>query len=217
MIIYKLENTITGKVYIGKTVGSLSKRLNSHKWSASRNSPTKLAKSIRKHGIESFVASVVEQVESITALNEREIYWIEYYDSYKKGLNSTTGGDGGDNSKHIDYRKRKNIYTDDLREKRRKQLLSNNPNYMTGVREKISQSKLGHIKSKEWVKKIVESKRTNGNTWAGEKNPKYVEVTQEQVNTLLANVEKVKYKKELVELTGLSYFMINKFLKKYVQ
>lgn len=28
-------------------------------------------------------------------LNDREQYWIKYYNSYKNGYNSTLGGDGG--------------------------------------------------------------------------------------------------------------------------
>ena len=46
---------------------------------------------MRKYGIENFTFSVIEEC-SQEQLNEREIYWIEYYDTYKNGYNSTLGG-----------------------------------------------------------------------------------------------------------------------------
>lgn len=39
---------------------------------------TKLYNAMRKHGIENFSFEVIEECSSLE-LNEREIYWIEYY------------------------------------------------------------------------------------------------------------------------------------------
>lgn len=213
MIIYKITNKITGKVYIGKTVQLLEKRIKGHLRYSTEGKSTKLTNSVNKYKWENFEVGIVEQVDNIEDLNQRERYWIAEYDSYENGLNSTLGGDGGDNSKYINYSNRKSIYTEELREVRRQQLLTNNPNNIPGVREKISQAKLGHIKSSEWVTKIVESKKANGFSWKKENNPNYVEVTKEQEHAILSNLHKVKKKKELVEMTGLSYYMINKVIK----
>lgn len=54
----------------------------------------------RKYGPSSFTYEILERVECDTLesrsalLNEREVYWISYYDTYKHGYNSTTGGLG---------------------------------------------------------------------------------------------------------------------------
>ena len=213
MVIYKLENMLTEQLYIGKTVQSLQKRLKGHERTAEQESNSKLSNSIRKYGIEAFKIEVLEEVLLPDILNEREVYWIEKYDTYNNGLNSTKGGDGGDNSQYIDYSNRKYMYTEELKEKRRQQLLANNPNYMPGVRDKISKALRGRKKTEEWISKIHESRKDNGFSWKGKNNPNYVEVTGEQLKVILENKDKVRYKKELVEMTGLSYFMINKILK----
>ena len=52
---------------------------------------------MRKYGIEHFH---IESIEETDIPEEREIYWIEYYRSFKNGYNATMGGDG---KKYIDY------------------------------------------------------------------------------------------------------------------
>lgn len=44
-----------------------------------------------KYGIENFSVRQLEEVET-SKLDEREIYWIQYYDTYRQGYNSTLGG-----------------------------------------------------------------------------------------------------------------------------
>ena len=51
-------------------------------------------KAINKYGKSNFTIEVIEEVES-TNLNDREKYWIRYYDSYNNGYNSTEGGQDG--------------------------------------------------------------------------------------------------------------------------
>lgn len=46
---------------------------------------------MRKYGIENFH---IELVEETLNPEEREIYWIEQYGSFKNGYNATLGGDG---------------------------------------------------------------------------------------------------------------------------
>lgn len=50
-----------------------------------------IKKAIHKYGKENFTIEVIETCEE-TLLDEREKYWIAYYDSYRKGYNSTIGG-----------------------------------------------------------------------------------------------------------------------------
>ena len=48
---------------------------------------------MNKYGIEHFKVEEVEKCSDEDAY-KREIYWIEYYNSYKDGYNATLGGDG---------------------------------------------------------------------------------------------------------------------------
>lgn len=49
---------------------------------------------MRKYGIENFEIIPVEQVSPNVDLEAREIYWIQYYNTYIDGYNATIGGDG---------------------------------------------------------------------------------------------------------------------------
>lgn len=50
-----------------------------------------LYKAFRQYGIENFKFEVIELCNPEN-LNEREIYWIDFYDSFKNGYNATPGG-----------------------------------------------------------------------------------------------------------------------------
>ena len=54
---------------------------------------------MRKYGIENFELLVVEECPD-TIVDEREIFWIEFYQSFKNGYNATKGGEG---KKYLDY------------------------------------------------------------------------------------------------------------------
>ena len=97
--IYKITNDINQKIYIGKTEFSVEKRFKEHCTDAfrERNEKRPLYAAMRKYGIEHFH---VEQIEETDNPEEREIYWIEQYRSFKNGYNATLGGDG---KKYIDY------------------------------------------------------------------------------------------------------------------
>ena len=93
--IYKITNLINNKIYIGQS-RNIEKRWKDHTSTAfnefdhAYNYP--LYKAIRKYGIENFKFEVIEEC-SIEELNKKEIYWIEYYDSFFHGYNQTLGGD----------------------------------------------------------------------------------------------------------------------------
>lgn len=66
-----------------------------HKWGlrTGNHNNRHLLRAWRKYGDENFEFSILEKCDE-SKLNEREIYWIEYYDSYYNGYNQTKGGDG---------------------------------------------------------------------------------------------------------------------------
>lgn len=91
--IYKITNLINQKVYIGQTVKTVEKRFQQHKSNSNKEyfSQIVLYKAFNKYGINNFKCEKVEEVDN-QYLDEREKYWIEYYDSYFNGYNSTLGG-----------------------------------------------------------------------------------------------------------------------------
>lgn len=74
--IYKITNTINGKIYIGQSI-NIRRRWNQEKRCAFNQNDTAynqlLSKAFRKYGIENFTFEVIEEL-SASALNEREIY-----------------------------------------------------------------------------------------------------------------------------------------------
>lgn len=93
--IYKITNKINEKIYIGKTLQPIYIRFKEHCKDAfrDRNEKRPLYAAMRKHGTESFEIELIEEI-SIDKLSEREMYWIEKYNSYHNGYNATKGGDG---------------------------------------------------------------------------------------------------------------------------
>lgn len=96
MLIYKATSATTGKVYIGQTSQSLQERINQHNSHAYGHQYNyHFHNAIRKYGADDFNYEIIEDnIISKDILNEREKYWISYYNSYYEGYNSTMGGDG---------------------------------------------------------------------------------------------------------------------------
>lgn len=94
--IYKIENLINGKVYIGQSINVYTRWTNHKNDSKNPNSKCynrPFYKDLRKYGIKNFDWSILECCKP-EELNEREIYWVKYYDSnnLEKGYNLTPGG-----------------------------------------------------------------------------------------------------------------------------
>ena len=94
-IIYIIKNNINNKVYIGQTTTTLQTRFSQHcKKSTIANRHYKIYNAIKKYGKEHFFAEELEKDIPLNKLNEKEIYYIEKYNSLTNGYNSTKGGDG---------------------------------------------------------------------------------------------------------------------------
>lgn len=93
MIIYKITNKITNKVYIGQTRMALSRRWNQHK-TAKRKSP--LYSSMFKYGIQNFTIKQIDKAENAEDLNKLEIFYIKQHNCiYPNGYNLSLGGEVG--------------------------------------------------------------------------------------------------------------------------
>lgn len=93
--IYKIENSLNNKIYIGQST-NVFKRWGSH-ISDSFNENSKdydmvIHKAFRKYKLNNFIFSIIEECKQ-EDLNEREIYWIDFYNSYSNGYNASKGGD----------------------------------------------------------------------------------------------------------------------------
>lgn len=86
--IYKFESKKTHKVYIGQSV-NINKRKWEHLNNPSNNSL--IDKRLKEYGEEAFDFEILELCKP-EELDEKEKYWINYYDSYKNGYNLTKGG-----------------------------------------------------------------------------------------------------------------------------
>ena len=90
MEIYKITNKINGKVYIGQTIRPVQYRFHRHINDAMRNIiDTHFARAIRKYGSDQWLLEVIDNAETREELNQKEQYWIQYYNSVEEGYNET--------------------------------------------------------------------------------------------------------------------------------
>ena len=98
-VIYKHQNLINNKIYIGQTCETLSDRWG-HNGNRYAKSAPLLQKAIQKYGQNNFSHEVIENnIFSLEEANEREKYQIKYYDccvldGKDKGYNLDRGGKG---------------------------------------------------------------------------------------------------------------------------
>jgi len=115
-VIYKITNTVNGKLYIGQSIYSSEFRWMGHCASAKFGNPYALCCAIRKHGEESFTIEEIERVlvtdGSKQALHDREIHWIAHFNTYHgEGYNMTLGGEGTE-------------WTDEQKERKRQEMIA---------------------------------------------------------------------------------------------
>ena len=85
--IYKITEKSTGFVYIGQSV-DIARRFREHR---SGKCHYGIDSAISEKGIENFNFEIIEYCDP-SLLNEKEKYWVEYYNSDKEGYNLKPGG-----------------------------------------------------------------------------------------------------------------------------
>lgn len=88
-VIYCYTNKVNGKCYIGQTVNEGVRKTQHLRQAMNADSQFAFHKAIRKYGWDGFEYNVLEVTDN---LDEREIYWIKQFNSYKDGYNMTLGG-----------------------------------------------------------------------------------------------------------------------------
>jgi len=93
--IYKITNIINNKIYIGQSK-DIFLRLRGHKSSLKSNIHFNihLQRSYNKYGFSNFIFDILEECNE-DIINEREKYWINFYNSHNRlyGYNIDFGGD----------------------------------------------------------------------------------------------------------------------------
>lgn len=91
--IYKITNTDTQRAYIGRST-DIKKRLTEHvkgAFNISTIADQEIHRVMGREGIDKFNFEVLEKVEK-EKLNEREKYWIDFYQTQSYGYNQNKGG-----------------------------------------------------------------------------------------------------------------------------
>ena len=87
--IYIIKNTINDKVYIGSAV-CIKQRFIGHKNQFKKQEHNdRFQNFVNKYGFNTLIFEIIEYVDNVEKLIEREQYWIDYYESWKskKGFN----------------------------------------------------------------------------------------------------------------------------------
>jgi len=92
--VYRIRNVKNGKVYVGQTKFSPSRRFTKHVNAAREGSSDALHKAIRKHGADAFLMETISIESSLEVANSREIEEIAKHRSCdrNRGYNMTPGG-----------------------------------------------------------------------------------------------------------------------------
>ena len=90
MWIYRITNSQNNKVYIGQTTRPVEQRFKRHISDAMNNIlDTHFARAIRQYGPINFSYLVIDTASTQDELNQKEQYWIKYYNSVNDGYNET--------------------------------------------------------------------------------------------------------------------------------
>jgi group I intron endonuclease len=139
-IIYCIHSLTTGKKYIGQTVEKMQRRVARHFRTVNE---TKISRAIKKYSKYDFVCGILEEVGDKNLLDEREQYWIKFYDTVENGFNIKEGGKCVRGFKQ----------SQSSIEKRRLKLIGKS--LSEEHKQKISKAHKGKILSKETVDKMI--------------------------------------------------------------
>ena len=101
-IIYGYTNLESGKMYIGQTVYP-KQRWKAHRYGKYKNGWHK----DYQNNPDKYEYSVIEYNVPEDKLDEREMFWISFFDSYRNGYNLTEGGNSTRGYKHTEETRKK--------------------------------------------------------------------------------------------------------------
>ena len=118
-------------------------------------SKRKFLSAIRKYGTECWTLEVIEKVSSVELLNEREVYWVAYYNTFHNGYNMRTGGGqcslfNAEARQHMSESQRRRFTEQGVSDATRQKLREANYKREYGpMREEVRLKMLGWVPSQE--------------------------------------------------------------------
>jgi len=165
MLIYKIENKLNSKIYIGQTVRKFKYRIAVYRSVVKNKVEHKqyILRAMKKYGFENFEFSIIENnIQSQKELDEKEIYWIAFYNSVDHNIGYNLSKGGHSRGKFTEETKKKlaavhlgKKHSEETKEKIRAATIK----YFSDPKNREKQSKLhaGKKLSDEAKKKIVEA------------------------------------------------------------
>jgi len=204
--IYKIENKVNGKVYIGKSEVSIEERWKTHirklrndNHRCSNGKRDKLQNAWNKYGEENFIFEVIKKCLP-EECNKQEIKHIAKYNSLENGYNQTKGGDGVSGYKWSE-KQRQQISENTKKAFQKPEVKKRHSNSMKG-----NTNTLGYHPTKETRKKISEKLK-------GEKHPRYIQRTPEMYEDVKNGIRRKDFLKKY-NVSGKIWNSIKKELKK---
>lgn len=184
--IYKITNQINNKCYIGQTTRNVEIRWNEHIRKANtlkQNETYAIHYALAKYGIQNFTFKIIDQCPN-ELLDEKETYWIKFYNSFYDGYNLTKGGK---TTKNTHYQNHDNLII---------QLYQNECFTCRQIADKLSMNKnyIGRILTKyniphnENLNKNMKEFQKYGNSF----NKKIVQCINLNDNTIIQEFESIR-------------------------
>lgn len=167
--IYKITQKSTNRVYIGQTKMKFKKRYWHHVWKLNDGTHDNkfLQNAWNKYGEADFEFEVVEILNKDEDMNQKEIYYINKFNTFHNGFNMTSGGEGkkdcpmSDEAKLVVGNKNKHhmLGKKHSEETKRKMRFSSPRRKLTNeLKDKLINSRLGSKHSKSAKQKMREAK-----------------------------------------------------------
>lgn len=148
------------KIYIGLTIRTMEKRWKEHLY---KREDSYLHNAMRKHGKENFIIEQIDTAITVDELNEKEIYWIRFYNSTtvdigynidKGGIKSTMSNRTKEKLRFAQTGKKRGPHSDETKEKIRVTQLGKKLSDEHKKKLSVSHLGKGHPQSIEAKEKI---------------------------------------------------------------
>jgi len=186
-VIYCYHCISTGKKYIGQTDNERRRKyehIYQSKAIKKNGYKCKFYNAVRKYGWDNFIYGIIECVD-VEHLNDREVYLIEFYDTFKNGYNTNIGGKGCRGFKLSEETKeklRKKALGRKVTEETRKKLKLAGVSQRPEVRKKISEANKGDKNPMYGKHHTEETKRKIRNANSGKKRNPFTQEHKEKIS-----------------------------------